>query len=242
MLNYYDTWLLSAEKLKFFVSYSHEDKHIAGMLKGYLERFGTEVFVAHDDIKPSAEWVTVILKNLDESHVFIPIITDNFPLSKWTDQETGIAFGASKYIIPLKMGINPYGFIAEIQARDIKAANDSEILILAYEIIDILFDVARKEYDTYEVNFRKLLFNSLVIKFINSESFAETYDNMSLITRYQNRFSTTHINLLLVGSMNNRQIYESFKAWPFITDLFKRNKGNLDEDVEKEFSEFLKVH
>lgn len=36
--------------------------------------------------------------------------------SSWTDQETGIAVATDKLIVPLKVDIDPFGFIGSIQA------------------------------------------------------------------------------------------------------------------------------
>src|SRR5437773_3220417 len=101
---------------KIFLSHSHHDKELAGTLKDELERFGCEVFVAHEDINPSQDWQEAILKSLRECDAFIPILTENFPGSDWTDQETGIAIALRKVIVPIKIRDDPYGFIGKIQA------------------------------------------------------------------------------------------------------------------------------
>ena len=43
------------------------------------------------------------------------ILTPGFNESKWTDQEVGVAVGRGSLIIPIRKGMNPYGFIGKYQ-------------------------------------------------------------------------------------------------------------------------------
>ena len=101
--------------LHVFISYSSVDKVYAGELKDYLKGYGLSVFLAHEDIRPTLDWQKEILKNLRSCDVFVAIYSPNFSQSEWTDQETGIAFGLDKFIIPVRMGEDPYGFIGRFQ-------------------------------------------------------------------------------------------------------------------------------
>lgn len=84
---------------------------------------GFDIFIAHDDIKPSLVWQQEILKNLKQCDIFIPFLTKNFKESNWTDQETGIAFLMGKHIIPLKVDYIPYGFINKYQGLKFDSNN-----------------------------------------------------------------------------------------------------------------------
>jgi len=68
--------------IRVFLSYSTEDKGLAGFIKDSLEWYGLEVFIAHEDIEPSDEWQEAIIQNLESTDVFVPIITESFSLSK----------------------------------------------------------------------------------------------------------------------------------------------------------------
>jgi len=46
----------------------------------------------------------------------IVILHPGFQESKWTDQEVGVAIGRMVPIIPIKVGLDPYGFIGKYQA------------------------------------------------------------------------------------------------------------------------------
>jgi hypothetical protein len=69
-------------------------------VKGFLSTFGMDVFLAHDDLQPSAEWQKEIVQALRKCDVFIPLLTRSFHSSLWTDQETGIAIARKKLILP----------------------------------------------------------------------------------------------------------------------------------------------
>lgn len=84
-----------------FLSYSHQDRQLAGLIKGTLNYYGFDTFLAHEDLQPSVEWQEIILINLKECLVFLPLLTDSFIKSDWTDQETGIAIALDKIIVPI---------------------------------------------------------------------------------------------------------------------------------------------
>jgi hypothetical protein len=47
---------------------------------------------------------------------FVALLTKKYHNSKWTDQEVGFAVARSVPIIPVKLDIDPYGFIGRLQA------------------------------------------------------------------------------------------------------------------------------
>ena len=57
-----------------------------------------------------------IEKALFSMHALLPLLTDGFHDSNWTDQEIGIAVGRGVPVISVKLGTDPYGFIAKYQA------------------------------------------------------------------------------------------------------------------------------
>ena len=101
----------SSKPVQLFLSYSVKDKEFATDLKDELERLGPVVFLAHQDISPSLEWQSTILKKLKTIDVFIPIVTNKFLESYWTDQESGVALAYNRFILPAAIDQMPYGFI-----------------------------------------------------------------------------------------------------------------------------------
>lgn len=122
-------------KLKAFLSYSRLDKKLAGHIKHALKECGIEAFLAHEDVEPSVEWVEEIKTELETCNIFLPILTNNFHNSDWTDQETGIAFTRDKLIIPLKVKKDPYGFISKIQAFSL---DPNAIVSSCHELVEII--------------------------------------------------------------------------------------------------------
>lgn len=235
-------WPSEAEKLRFFVSYSSLEKDIAGALKRTLEEFGVDVFVAHDDITPSDEWVKAILENLTNTHVFIVLLSDNFKKSDWTDQETGIAFVLKRYIIPIKIQVDPYGFIRHIHALKTGEINDLEISKIRNEILDIIVGIAEDKYDIYKINFKELLCDSIIIKFIESDTFDSARANYHNLAIYADSFSKVQLNALFYWSIKNSQIYDNFKTCPDIKWLFEKNEDVIEQDIRDEFVSFIKNH
>lgn len=104
--------------LHVFLSHKAEQKERAHKLKNALAKYGVSAFVAHDDIKPSEQWLETIEKALFSSDALIAMICKKFRDSHWTDQEVGIAIGRQIRVIPAKLDeeADPYGFIGKFQA------------------------------------------------------------------------------------------------------------------------------
>jgi hypothetical protein len=81
-----------------------------------MARIGIECFVAHDAIEPTREWQDVIESALRTCHVQVVMLTEDFSASRWCDQEVGVAVGRGILIVPVRMGVDPYGFIGKVQA------------------------------------------------------------------------------------------------------------------------------
>ena len=110
-----------------FVSHKNKDKRIAKGLKENLEKYGISSFVAHEDIHPSSEWVVEIEKALFSMDALVAILTEDFSKSIWTNQEIGVAFGRSTFILSVRMGEDPSGFIGKIQALTPKSRYHKDI-------------------------------------------------------------------------------------------------------------------
>lgn len=122
--------------VRVFLSYSTKDKELAGRIKRTLEEVGEDlsvtVFLAHEDLKVSEQWRERIVAELQECHVFIPLITGKFKGSDWTNQETGIALAGGKKIVPLMCPKKPFGFLEAFQGefvnpRDVSVACNNAI-------------------------------------------------------------------------------------------------------------------
>ena len=120
---------------RLFISHSSDYKEIANSLKDQLRYHHISAFVAHQDINPTEEWENVIFLALKSCDALAAILTTTFHQSYWTDQEIGICIGMNKLILPLKLGIDPYGFIGKYQAFQIDRVPYQIICSNIYEII-----------------------------------------------------------------------------------------------------------
>ena len=104
------------QPIRVFLSYSTRDRNVAQSIKDQLTSFQFDVFLAHQDLRPSVDWQNTILLNVKTCDVFVPLLTPHFRESLWTDQEFGVALAHKKHILPVILTQNPYGFLSHIQA------------------------------------------------------------------------------------------------------------------------------
>jgi len=205
--------------VRVFLSYSTKDKEIAGEIKTKLEELGLEVFLAHEDISPSSDWQKVILEELNSTDIFIPIITENFKYSDWTDQESGIALIEEKLIIPISVNKKvPYGFLGKLQALNF---NPKEPLS-ADKIIEAINKVKPE------------LTNSLLDSLIKSFAMSYCFDDAGLKSSFLAKFDDIkkeQINEIFRNVLQNRQIRESQSAQASINKLFSEYQGLLDKNL-----------
>lgn len=102
-------------RFRFFLSHVSTHKVMAAALKNALGLRGVHVFVAHEDIEPSLEWQSEIELALRSMHALGALLTPEFHASKWTDHELGWALGRGVLVVPLRLGVDPYGLIGKIQ-------------------------------------------------------------------------------------------------------------------------------
>jgi len=100
---------------RVFISHLSEFKSQANKLKTALELYAISAFVAHEDIEPSREWQLEIEKGLHSMDALAVILTPTFIESEWCDQEVGFAVAIDVLIIPIRKGLDPYGFIGKYQ-------------------------------------------------------------------------------------------------------------------------------
>ena len=88
-----------------------------------LQRFGISAFVAHEDIQPTTEWEGEIQRGLGTMEALAAILTPDFSASVWCDQEVGFALGRSRLVIPIRCGMDPYGFLGKYQGLTAQLAS-----------------------------------------------------------------------------------------------------------------------
>lgn len=100
---------------RLFLSHISTFKVKTAQLQKILKDYGISSFVAHEDIEPTQEWQDEIETALHSMDALCAILTPKFNESAWTDQEVGVAVGRDVLIIPIRKGMDPYGFIGKYQ-------------------------------------------------------------------------------------------------------------------------------
>lgn len=118
-------------------------------------------FVAHESIEPTKEWEDEIILALNTMDALAALLTPGFEASKWTSQEVGVAIGRGILVVPVRMGLDPYGFIGRFQALA-GAGKDADRI--ATEIAQVLAGHQQT---------RLKMAHAIVAAFETSNSFAE---------------------------------------------------------------------
>lgn len=158
-------------QFRLFLSHVTSFKQRTAALRQSLARYHISAFVAHDTIEPGELWQKEIEAALRSMDAMAAILTPDFPQSRWTDQEVGWALGAGAYVVPIRRGLDPYGFLAEVQG--IQGLNKT-----VSAVADEVFQALLKQQAT-----RRRLLEALVLGFERSASSTEALSNVSLVER-----------------------------------------------------------
>jgi len=74
-----------------FISHAHEDAEFAHRLAADLRARGWRIWIVPDSIRPGEKWVAAINHGLEESGVFLVVLTPAAVASKWVTDETNVA-------------------------------------------------------------------------------------------------------------------------------------------------------
>lgn len=122
--------------IKMFISHLTSNKDRISSLKLNLADWGISAFVAHEDIQASREWRDEVEAGLETMEILVAIVEPGFKESDWCAQEIGYALGRKIDIIPLKAGLDPFGFFGKYQGIPIKGKTPD---IVANDIAQLLF-------------------------------------------------------------------------------------------------------
>ena len=226
--------------LRVFISYSEENKKISSGIKENLNRFGVQAFLAHDDIPPGKEWITEILKNIKNADIFIALLSKDFQKSKWTDQETGIAFCLNKFIIPISIDDTiPYGFMEKYQSFkdfkykfrkyvvNVRTREEKEFLDCRGEILKII------KFISEESVFKENLADSLIISLENVSGFRTAESRFEILYNLE-PFSEGQINTIIENSIKNNQVHNAHRCQRMLKDLLEKYSHLIDkENIKK---------
>lgn len=105
---------------RLFISHTSANAELASKLRGYFAPWRVDAFVAHTAIEPTREWERVIEAALSSCHAMTALVSDDFVASRWCDQEVGYCLARRVPIVPVRLGVDPHGFIAKFQAARVE--------------------------------------------------------------------------------------------------------------------------
>ncbi len=158
-------------QFRLFLSHVSQFKQRTAALRDALAKFHISGFVAHDTIEPGELWQREIEAALRSMDAMVAVLTPEFPNSKWTDQEVGWALGGGVYVLPVRRGLDPYGFIAAVQGIQ---GTDKKVGAVANEIFVALLKQKLTRYRLQE---------AVVVGFERSSSADDARANGVLVER-----------------------------------------------------------
>jgi hypothetical protein len=166
--------------LRLFVSHLSSNKSRMSVLKAGLATWGISAFIAHEDIEASREWRDEVEAGLETMEALAAVVEPGFKESDWCVQEVGYALGRKVDIIPLRAGLDPFGFFGKYQGIQIKGRLPEQV---ACDIAQVLLKKPQH---------REKVLQSMSIAFstLDSEKKVEnisTLDGWSILTEAQLR-------------------------------------------------------
>lgn len=190
-----------------FISHKDSFKRTANEIKESLTYYGISSFVAHEDIKPSEEWIKEIEKALFSMDALLALLSDGFSGSVWTNQEVGVAFGRGKFILSVRLEEDPQGFVGKFQALRPKEKNVDK---LCSQITAHLLNHSKTQEKMIASYFSAIR---------NTASFAESEKWAELLPSIKN-VNENQVNILMNAYNDNSQAYDCF--------LLNGRHGNVD--------------
>jgi len=120
---------------KVFVSHLSSNRERMSAMKSSLSIWGISAFIAHEDIEASKEWRDEVEAGLETMELLVAVVEPGFKESDWCAQEVGYALGRKIDIIPLRAGLDPFGFFGKYQGIQIKGKYPEDV---ASEIVQTI--------------------------------------------------------------------------------------------------------
>jgi hypothetical protein len=213
---------------KVFLSYSSKDATLAGSLKKYLEYYGTEAFLAHEDIMPGEKWKAEIMKQLATCDILVPILTKEAAASPYVNQEIGYALARDVEMLPIMVSAEPFGFISETQGMKPKATLRGEIDFgtVAFHVVE---RILRNEIT------REILIRRVIDGLAGSDSFEETRCKTRILETYD-EFTKSDIQTMVIAATANSQVNQCTKGMGRLKTIFRKYHRYMAPDIIDKFA------
>lgn len=152
------------DHFRLFVSHTSAHKQLAGDLREAALRVDIDAFVAHTAIEPTTQWAEEIERALRTGDALVALLTPDLIESRWCDQEIGVCYALGTLIVPVRIGLDPYGFIGRFQAATFDPSREH-----IFALRDRLFDVLASHPQT-----RARMVDPVIGRLVRSGSFDGT--------------------------------------------------------------------
>jgi hypothetical protein len=183
---------------RIFLTHLAQFKFFATELKSSLSRYGVDAFVAHEDINPGKEWQEMMLVALRSCNSLVAILHHGFHASDWCDQEVGLAIGRGIPAVPLRIDLDPYGFLGAVQAVPASNAGAKDA---ARQVITIL--IRDKRTSSH-------LTDSIVSRLARASSFDQANLLSDFLATHSTSLTWDHIERLREARKINGELEGSF--------------------------------
>jgi hypothetical protein len=154
---------------RLFLTHLAAQRENMAKLQSALTAYSIEGFVAHETIEPGKEWEDVIKAGLRTCDALAVWLTTGIRESNWCDQEVGFAVGRGVLVVPMRFGVDPYGFIGRYQALTIR---DKRLDVIARSLFDLLVTHPQS---------RDAMARALVWRYENTGSFDQARANVGFL-------------------------------------------------------------
>ena len=212
-------------EIKIFLSHSDKDKKIASELKYKLSKYGLSVFLAHEDIDGGSDWVSKLYEEIQNSKIFIMLLSKNYHSSNYTEQEAGIALNCSKTILPISIdGTKPYGFVSSKQAISCSIPFETSKL-------EKIIGICKLDNTSTSSDLDKLL-----SELENSSSYTESATLAPNLKKYD--FSESQLRRLVYSVLSNPQVSYSWVADGIINEIIGEYLDKVNPTFGRELEKF----
>lgn len=194
---------------RLFLSHVSSFKAKTSQLQSALKPFGISAFVAHEDIEPTKEWQDEIERALFSMQALAAILTPGFHESRWTDQEMGVAIGRGLLVVPIRRGLDPYGFIGKSQG--LQAAGKT-----VGQVAEALYVVLAANAQTTGA-----LADAIVSLMLFSHAQGQAKHWLGLLARFE-RIPLTALHKLREGALQSEALATSESLLKEVNDLLGR--------------------
>lgn len=131
--------------IRVFISYAHEDSPLVDIIQSHLDAAGYAVWIDRESISGGELWRTRIVEAIENSDVFLLMLSPNSVKSKHVLQELNIADGESKPILPVLIKATKIPREMKLQLSGLQAilleADDSSNIDILCKSIDQLTSI-----------------------------------------------------------------------------------------------------